>query len=296
MSGQAIEDAARAARNGGADAFALNLFIPAERGASDQEWRRAREALAPCYQSAGVALPDHFAELPAFEEQFEAVLAARPAFFSFTFGRLPKSLMEACRARGIALMGTATTREEARALADDGVDGIVLQGEEAGGHRGSADPRGPGRPLADLLGECAGLSVPLIAAGGLMDGADMARVLAAGAAAAQLGTAFLSCPEAGTAPAWREALARAEPEQTAVTAAVSGRFARGLANAWMDERAPSAVAPYPDQHRLTAPLRKAAGAEWKSLWAGTGAHRSRALPVAELVSRLEQERQAASRP
>lgn len=293
LSGQAIEEAARAARDGGADAFALNLFIPAERGASDQEWRRAREALAPCYRSAGVAMPDRFAELPAFEEQFEAVLAARPAFFSFTFGRLPKPLAAACRAHGIALMGTATTPEEARALADDGVDGIVLQGEEAGGHRGSADPRGPGRPLADLLGECAALSVPVIAAGALMDGADMARVLEQGAAAAQLGTAFLSCPEAGTAPAWREALAQAGPDQTAVTAAVSGRFARGLANAWMDERAPAELAPYPDQHRLTAPLRKAAGVEWKSLWAGTGAHRSRALPVDELVTVLEEERRVA---
>src|SRR5699024_2027172 len=148
------------------------------------------------------------------------------------------------------------------------------------GHRGGVDPLGPGQPLADLLAACASLNVPLIAAGGLMDGADIFGAQQQGAAAAQLGTAFLSCPEAGTAPAWREALAAAGPEDTAVTAAVSGRYARGLANAWMDRRAPTHPAPYPDQHRLTAPLRKAAGAEWKSLWAGTGAHRSRSLPVA----------------
>ncbi|MBL4723415.1 MAG: nitronate monooxygenase, partial [Alcanivorax sp.] len=87
----------------------------------------------------------------------------------------------------------------------------------------------------------------------------------------------------------------AGPDATAVTRAVSGRWARGIANAWMDGRAPTEVAPYPDQHRLTSPLRKAAGAEWKSLWAGTGAHRSRALPVEELVQVIEEERRAAGR-
>ena len=289
LSGAALEEAVTAARQGGADAFAVNLFIPGEAGASDAQWRAAREALVPCYDAAGVDLPEAFAELPGFDEQFEAMLEARPAFFSFTFGRLDKARRDACRARGIGLIGTATIVDEARAQAGDGVDAIVLQGEEAGGHRGSADPRGAGTPLAELLAGCRDLERPLIAAGGLMDGADMARGLGQGAAAAQLGTVFLSCPEAGTAPAWRDALAAAGPGATAVTAAVSGRYARGLANAWMDERAPATIAPYPDQHRLTSPLRKAAGVEWKSLWAGTGAHRSRALPVAELVATLLEE-------
>ncbi|MBL7251223.1 NAD(P)H-dependent flavin oxidoreductase [Alloalcanivorax marinus] len=293
LSGAALEAAVSAARQGGAEAFAVNLFIPGEAGATETQWRAAREALVPCYQAAGVDLPEAFAELPGFDEQFEAMLEARPAFFSFTFGRLDKARRDACRARGIGLIGTATNLAEARAQAEDGVNAIVLQGEEAGGHRGSVEARGAGQPLAALLEACGEVGRPLIAAGGLMDGADMARVLGQGAAAAQLGTAFLSCPEAGTAPAWREALAAAGPDATAVTAAVSGRLARGLANAWMDQRAPREIAPYPDQHRLTAPLRKAAGAEWKSLWAGTGAHRSRTLPVEELVATLLEECRAA---
>jgi nitronate monooxygenase len=295
LSGDAIMAAAEGVRAAGGDAFAINLFIPAERDATDPEWRAALKALSPCYRQAGVPVPDDFPPLPDFREQFEAMLEARPAVFSWTFGRLPKSMMAACRARGITLVGTATQRDEALALAGDGVDGIVLQGEEAGGHRGGADPRGEGLPLDELLSACRDIGTPLIAAGGLMDGADVARVMAAGAATGQLGTAFLRCPEAGTAEGWRQALADAGPDATAVTRAVSGRWARGIANAWMDGRAPTEVAPYPDQHRLTSPLRKAAGAEWKSLWAGTGAHRSRALPVEELVRVIEEERRAVGR-
>lgn len=293
LSGDALLDAATGVRDAGGDAFAINLFIPTHQSASDSQWQAALDALTPCYQTAGVAMPDHFASLPAFDEQFEALLEARPAVFSWTFGRLPKTMMAACRARGITLVGTATNRDEAQALAADGVDGIVLQGEEAGGHRGGADPLGEGQPLETLLETCRDLKTPLIAAGGLMDGADLARVENAGACAGQMGTAFLRCPEAGTAEVWRQALANADASATGVTRAVSGRWARGIANAWMDQRAPTEVAPYPHQHRLTSPLRKAAGGDWKSLWAGTGAHRSRALPVAELVGALEEERRTA---
>ena len=288
LSGDAIMAAADGVRAAGGDAFAVNLFIPAQRDATDPEWRAALKALAPCYRQAGVPVPDHFPPLPDFREQFEAMLEARPAVFSWTFGRLPKSMMAACRARGITLVGTATNRDEALALAGDGVDGIVLQGEEAGGHRGGVDPLGEGLPLAALLDACRDLETPLIAAGGH----HPRHVGAVHQATGQLGTAFLRCPEAGTAEGWRQALADAGPDATAVTWAVSGRWARGVANAWMDGRAPTEVAPYPDQHRLTSPLRKAAGAEWKSLWAGTGAHRSRALPVAELVQVIEDERRA----
>ena len=134
LSGDAIMAAAEGVRTAGGDAFAINLFIPAERDATDPEWRAALKALAPCYRQAGVPVPDHFPSLPDFREQFEAMLEARPAVFSWTFGRLPKSMMAACRTRGISLVGTATHRDEALALAGDGVDGIVLQGEEAGGH------------------------------------------------------------------------------------------------------------------------------------------------------------------
>ena len=292
LSGQAVEEEIKAVRAKGADAFAVNLFIPASRRATAAEWQRARQALEPCYQAAGVAMPEQFKEQAPFDEQFEAVLEARPAFFTFTFGRLPKDLIKACRARGVALIGTATSRNEALALADDGVDAIVLQGEEAGGHCGSANPHAAAQPLATLLAECRDIDKPLIAAGGIMDGVDLARAMEQGAAAGQLGTAFLRCPEAGCAEVWKQAIATAEPGCTALTLAVSGRYARGIANAWMDQRAPADPAPYPDQNRLTSPLRKAAGVEWKSLWAGTGVHRSRALPVVELVAAIEAERRA----
>ena len=290
LSGAAILESARGVRDAGGDAFAINLFIPPSQTPDAEQVVKAKAALRSCYAAAGVTMPEQFAPLPSFDEQFEAVLEARPAVFSYTFGRLPRDRMDACRARGIALVGTATSVAEAQALAEDGVDAVVLQGEEAGGHRGSVDPLAPGMALDALLAACRQVvSLPLIAAGGLMDGADMARVMRAGAAAAQLGTAFLRCPEADTAAVWKQRLAEAAPGATGVTRAVSGRWARGLANAWMDERAPKDIAPYPEQHRLTSPLRKGAGADWKSLWAGTGAHRSREMPVAELVRTLEEE-------
>ncbi|WP_262927316.1 NAD(P)H-dependent flavin oxidoreductase [Phytohalomonas tamaricis] len=273
--------------------FAVNLFVPASTIADDDVIKRARAALERCYQSAHVSMPEAFAELPTFESQFEAMLDAHPAVFSFTFGRLDARYINACRARGIALVGTATSLSEALALEEDGVDAIVLQGEEAGGHRGSQAPEGDAQPLMTLIKSCCAriARTPLIAAGGLMTAADLSRAQHAGASAGQFGTLFLLADEAGTSASWRDALMEVvlcrDHKATGTTRAVSGRIARGIKNAWMDERAPQAIAPYPEQHRLTAPLRKAAGVQWKSFWAGTGAHLCRSGSAAALIKALD---------
>jgi len=173
-----------------------------------------------------------------------------------------------------------------------GADGLVLQGVEAGGHRGSFDDSAPGElGLLTLLrliaAEC---DLPLIAAGGIFDSAGVSGVLAAGAAAAQLGTAFMLCPEAGTHPAHRAAIESSAP--TALTRAFTGRTARGIVNRFMREHDADAPSAYPEIHHLTSPLRRAAraagDADRFNLWAGEAHARARAVPAGRLVAELAQ--------
>jgi len=237
-----------------------------------------------------------------FDEQLRAILEERPAAFSFTFGTPSATQMAALRRRGIVIVGTATTLEEARRLCELGVDAIVAQGAEAGAHRGSFD--GPFEesmvPLATLVREiCDNIPLPVIASGGIMDGRDMAAAMQIGAAAVQLGTAFLPCPESGAPPAYKRALLEAKADTTVITRAFSGRPARGLTNAFITRLMGKEhlILPFRQQNDLTRPMRNAAGrlgaADFISLWAGQGVARSRALPAAVLVETLLAERLAA---
>ncbi len=230
-----------------------------------------------------------------FPAQLAAVLEARPAVFSFTFGIPDAPALARLKAADIAVVGSATTVEEARLLEDAGVDGIMAQGAEAGAHRGSFARTFEASmvPTSDLVrGIVASVSVPVTAAGGLMDGADIAAVLRLGAAAAALGTAFLVCPESGAPAAHRQAVLTARSDTTVITRAFSGRPARGLDNVFIARLAGNEdqILPYPLQNALTRAMRTAAAkrgnAGFLSLWAGQGVAKSRALPAAELVARL----------
>jgi len=230
-----------------------------------------------------------------FPSQFEAVLEARPAIFSFTFGIPSSDAFTRLKQRGILAIGTATTVEEARRLETAGVAAVVAQGAEAGAHRGTflASFESSMIPTLDLVGAIAGaVSVPVVASGGLMDGRDIARTFALGASAAQLGTAFLACPESGTPEAYRRAILSARGDTTVITRAFSGRPARGLRNLFIDKlnNKQYYILPYPLQNALTRPMRTSAArrndAGFLSLWAGQGVTRARALPAAELIQRL----------
>lgn len=247
----------------------------------------------------------------------KVVLAAELAVpvVSFTFGVPSAAQVEALHSAGCAVWVTVTTPDEAAAAlapaaegADPhateagasltlGADALILQGFEAGGHRGSFDDLAPQDfGLLTLLRLVAGITdVPLIASGGLFDGAGIAAVLAAGAAAAQLGTAFMLCPEAATSPAHR--LAIESKAETDVTRAFTGRRARGVVNRFMRDHQDAAPSAYPEIHHLTSPLRAAAKAagdpDGFHLWAGQAHSRSRAIPAAELVDELADETQAA---
>jgi nitronate monooxygenase len=237
-----------------------------------------------------------------FPEQLKAVLEVRPAMFSFTFGVPGAGALRELRAAKILIAGTATTPREARLLADAGVDAIALQGAEAGAHRGTFDGRFEDAmiPILDLIDAVRrDTSLPLIAAGGLMDGRDIAAVLRRGAAAAALGTAFLATPESGASAAYKSALLHAADARTVITRAFSGRPARGLANEFHEMVDDKAILPYPLQNALTRPMRTAAAkrgeAGFLSLWAGTGVARIRAMPAGELMETLVAELRDAQR-
>ena len=254
------------------------------------------ELLTEAHEKLG--LPPPAAPTPTpdpFPAQLEAVLDARPPIFSFTFGIPDGDAISRLRARGIAILGTATTVEEARQLEQAGVDAVVAQGSEAGAHRGTFLDSFESSmvPTLDLVRATAGaIGLPVIATGGLMDGLDIVAALQAGAAAAQLGTAFLACPESGASEAYKSAILAATQDTTVVTRAFSGRPARGLKNAFiasLDGRQ-DMILPYPLQNALTRAMRSAAAqkglAGYLSLWAGQGVARACSLPAGDLVARL----------
>jgi nitronate monooxygenase len=196
------------------------------------------------------------------------------------------------------ILGTATSLHEAHLLAEAGIDGIVAQGAEAGAHRGSfATPFDEAMvPTLELVRQIAAvLTVPVIASGGLMDGRDIAAALRSGAAAAQLGTAFLACPESGASEAYKKAVLEATEDTTVITRAFSGRPARGLPNHFIRqvESTCASILPFPLQNTLTKGMRTAAAkrgdAGYLSLWAGQGVDRIRSMPATELMRTLVDE-------
>ena len=272
--------------------FAFNLFVRADVPDDAEAEARATRILAPFRDELGLSAPANSPPPPRFEDQLEAVLRAKPAIFSFTFGVPTREQLAAVRARGIAIVGTATTVEEVRALED--VDAICIQGAEAGGHRGTFLGRFEDAligTLSLLQQAIAATKRPVIAAGGIMTGAAIRAVLSVGASAAQLGTAFMCCDEAGTSAPHRKALLTATA--TTVTRAFSGRPARGIVNRMTEAFAQHDAAPFPQQQRLTADLRREAARQSRTdlmqLWAGQGAPLVRAIPAAQLVTALASE-------
>ncbi|MGW3203518.1 nitronate monooxygenase [Streptomyces sp. NPDC001135] len=232
-----------------------------------------------------------------------AVLLDNPVpVVSFHFGVPGREVLDKLRRAGTLTLVTATTAEEARAVEQAGADAVIAQGVEAGGHQGThrdlAENDGSGIGLLSLVAQIReAVRIPIVAAGGIMRGGQIAAVLAAGASAAQLGTAFLATPESGASALHKQALTNPLFARTALTRAFSGRPARGLVNRFLREHGPYAPAAYPELHHLTAPLRKAAAkagdAQGMALWAGQGHRMARELPAGRLVEVLAEELDAA---
>jgi nitronate monooxygenase len=241
----------------------------------------------------------------ADEAMLALLVETKPRVVSFHFGLPPGEHVAALRDAGITLLGSATNLEDARALVDGGMHAVIAQGYEAGGHRGVFDPNA----IDDKLGTMAltrvlarELPVPVIAAGGIMDGAGIAAALRLGASAAQLGTAFVATPESDADTGYRRALASDAAYHTVMTRAISGRPARCLANRFTALGAgvsPRDVPSYPIAYDVGKALNAAAKAAgetgYGAHWAGQGAPLARAMPAADLVLRLKEEMNAAAR-
>lgn len=291
-----LRDAIQGIRSLTSRPFQVNLFAGGWNSAHDYDARPMLELLGEVHEQLGIPPPS--APKPAadpFPAQLEAVLDARPPIFSFTFGMPDRDAMSRLKSRGIAILGTATTVDEARALEAAGVDAVVAQGAEAGAHRGTFLDSFESSmvPTLDLVrGSASAVSLPVIASGGLMDAHDVRVALDAGASAASLGTAFLATPESGASEVHKRAILAAKEDTTVITRAFSGRPARGLRNAFIAKctGTPNCILPYPLQNSLTRPMRNAAAqkglVDYLSLWAGQGVARATSLPAREVVARL----------
>ncbi len=269
-----------------AEPFGVNVFVPG---------RRYPDAgrLARYLDSLGSPLGDASWDDDGFDGKIAALLAEPPAVTSFTFGCPAAGVIRALQDEGSAVVVTVTTPAEAEMAAAAGVDALCVQGYEAGAHRGTFvndDEPGRDHSVLPLIGQVAAVTgLPQIAAGGIMSPRQVRAVLAAGAVAAQCGTAFLRSPESGAHPLYKAALADPRYTATTVTRAFSGRPARGLVNGFIVDHVDAPPA-YPEINNATRPLRAAAAAtgdtERMSLWAGQGYRLAAELPAGEIVGRL----------
>lgn len=298
-----LREVIRAIRRKTGNPFIINLYLDRTEPYVSVAEREAalKSALAPLHAELNAGkVPDPIDLLGKFDSQIAVVVEERVPVLSSHFGAPDASVMRALKANGTRVLATATTVGEARQLASAGVDAIIAQGSEAGGHRGTfAAPAGQAEigTMALVPQIVDAVSVPVIAAGGIMDGRGIAAALMLGASGVQMGTAFVPCPETAVNPAYVRRLLAAAPGDALLTDVVSGRPARLLRNRLVDllEQNRAHRLAFPEQHSMTRNLRKVASAtdnaEFLPMFAGQGVTLTRAMPAAELVGSLVAEAQ-----
>ncbi|HUQ24585.1 MAG TPA: nitronate monooxygenase [Burkholderiales bacterium] len=279
--------------------FGINLFVspqPGEISASTQ--KAALEAVSGYYGEMNLGKPEPVKApyAPDLEAQFKAIEEIGPRVFTVHLGGLTREQVKRFQARGMLVGGSANCVAEAKGLEAAGFDFVIAQGGEAGGHRGSY-LRDPYRSLTGTFALTrmlvAAVKLPVVAAGGIMDGAGIAAALALGAQAAQLGTAFIPCPESGAAQVHKDLLVKSTEDDTGITEKFSGKPARGIVNRFMKEMANGPTLAFPAQNAVTGKIRQASAKAGKpdfiALWAGQAMPLARALPAADLIARLDAE-------
>jgi nitronate monooxygenase len=289
LSAERLETDIRELRQRTQARFGVNIFVPGPADVDGEAVRAYVERLEGEALRYETTVGEARFDDDAWDAKLRLVREAKVPIVSFTFGCPGGDVVAELKSAGVEVWVTVTRVEEARMAQAAGADALVVQGSEAGGHRASFVDDDVSVPLLDLLrGVAAESTVPLIATGGLGDRAAVTAALSAGAAAAQVGTAFLRAPEAGTNAAHKDALASDTP--TALTRAFTGRLARGLVNRFMREHGAYAPSAYPQINFATAPIRAAArerlDADGFNLWAGEAHARAEDLPAAEIVAKL----------
>lgn len=283
--------------------FGVNLFVPEYFELNEDQVEKSKQLidkyeLPLSHKIKEPDLPTKEIEKQTYEELLKIVIEERVAACSFTFGIPTKKTIENLKQNGIMTIGTATTVPEAIAIEQVGMDAVVVQGSEAGGHRGNflADSPNSMIGLMALIPQVADqVSIPIIAAGGIMDGRGLSAALCLGAKAVQMGTAFLTCKESGAQTVHKEAVLRAKSEDIVTTKAFSGKEARGIQNRFTKEMSEheNKLPPFPVQNALTQNLRKAASrqknVDFMSLWAGQSPTLAREETVEQLLCRVVDE-------
>jgi nitronate monooxygenase len=293
----AVSEDIRALRGMTSAAFGVNIFVPSRPAVDTEALERYAVHLKPEADRYGTSIGEPRWSDDDWDAKLAAVREERVPVVSFTFGCPPAGVVDDLHRSGSAVWCTVTTPAEGTAARDVGVDALVVQGAEAGAHQGGFEDRDDEAiallPLLRLVHQR--VDLPLVAAGGIGDGAGVAAVLAAGARAVQIGTALLLCPEAGTSAVHRRALTGGG--RTALTRAFTGRRARGIVNRFMREHGAAAPSAYPQVHSMTAPLRAAArerdDPDGINLWAGEAFALAKAAPAGELVRRWGADARAA---
>lgn len=279
--------------------FAVNLFIPEKYSVTNDQLENARKAAQIACSDLDFNIPNISPPFsPSFEDQISIIFEENIPVLSFTFGILENSLIQYFHKKGVTLIGTATTLNEAIELEKSNVDIICAQGKEAGGHRGTFI--GPAEKalidissLTSLLTKS--IKAPVIAAGGIMDAKAILNMLSLGASAVQMGTAFLCCEESGIHPAYKQLLLESTSNATTLTRAFSGKLARGLNNQFIKNMQlyENDIVAYPVQNALTNAMRKEAklknNTDYMSMWAGENASLCQAIPAADLIAKLDKE-------
>lgn len=271
--------------------FAVNLFVPEEMIMDEKLVRRAYEQLQPIGEQLGMPSWETPFSAPCFNEQVQVVIEEGVPVCSFTFGLPSEDNVRKLKAHHVFLIGTATSVEEAVLAEKCGMDAVVVQGKEAGGHRGSFIGEAL-IPLKELVTDVVEqVQIPVIAAGGIADKEQMKSMIDLGAQAVQIGTALLATKESGAHPLYKQAVLQASEGCTELTKAFSGKSARGIRNQFMIEmKEDKPIAPYPIQNDLTKKIRSEAAAqnrpEFMSMWAGERVHETEDGSISEIISKF----------
>ena len=271
--------------------FSVNLFVQEEPGIDISVLQNARQALQPFYEELGIPNTQRVVSTEVFDGQIQAIIDEEVKIVSFTFGIPSAATIAKLKEHDVYLIGTATTVDEVIAVEKAGLDAVVVQGREAGGHRGSF--MGPLELIttAELLKAVREkVSIPLIASGGIMTAEHVKEMLQLGASYVQVGTVLLTAYECEASKTHKQAILNSKEEATTLTKAFTGKYARGLKNKFTEQLKEAEVAPYPIQHYLTLHIRQESAIqnkpEYMSLWMGENSYLAKEASVQEIVEKL----------